>query len=41
MTAEQLWLCRMIGDLARQALCEGDAMAVQEKIDTLANRLFE
>ncbi len=41
VTTEQRWLYRLIGSLARQAACEGDVLAVQEQIDTLANRLFE
>jgi len=41
MTEEQRRLCEMIGDLARQALRDGDVLAVQEQIDGLANCLFD
>jgi hypothetical protein len=41
MTEDQQRLCEMIGDLARQAVGEGDGLAVREQIDALANHLFE
>ncbi len=41
MTEEHRRLCETIGDLARQAAQGSDVRVVQERIDTLVNRLFE
>ena len=41
MTAERQQLCETIGDLARQAMQASDVRIVQERIDALANSLFE